>query len=145
MQRKSFRFLMARARIDAASSPRATGQLLASQLMSERRNEKRLEVCLDAVWDGNSGNHPARITDLSEGGCYIDSLGESHVGEVLNLKLQLQNGDWLELSGAVAHQMPPMGFGVRFVNLTPEQLQNLRSLLEDLEGSGGTISAILSQ
>ncbi|HJY28448.1 MAG TPA: PilZ domain-containing protein [Pyrinomonadaceae bacterium] len=136
---------MARARIDAASSPRATGQLLASQLMSERRNEKRLEVCLDAVWDGNSGNHPARITDLSEGGCYIDSLGESHVGEVLNLKLQLQNGDWLELSGAVAHQMPPMGFGVRFVNLTPEQLQNLRSLLEDLEGSGGTISAILSQ
>jgi hypothetical protein len=38
-----------------------------------------------------------------------------------------------------------MGFGVRFVNLTPEQLQNLRSLLEDLEGSGGTISAILSQ
>jgi len=113
--------------------------------MSERRNEKRLEVCLDAVWDGNSGNHPARVTDLSEGGCYVDSLGESQVGEILNIKLQLQTGDWLELSGEVAHQMPPLGFGVRFVDLTSEQLQNLRSLLTDLHDSGGEVSAILSQ
>ena len=111
--------------------------------MSERRNEKRLEVCLDAVWDGNSGNHPARVTDLSDGGCYVDSLGESQVGEILNIKLQLQNGDWLELSGEVAHQMPPMGFGVRFIDLTSEQLQNLRSLLEILQNSGGQVSAIL--
>ena len=102
-----------------------------ARYMSERRNEKRLEVCLDAVWDGNSGNHPARVTDLSEGGCYIDSLGESQVGEVLNLKLQLQNGDWLELSGEVAHQMPPMGFGVRFVDLNSEQLEKLRALLAE--------------
>jgi hypothetical protein len=113
--------------------------------MSERRNEKRLEVCLDAVWDGNSGNHPARVTDLSEGGCYVDSLGESQVGEVLNIKLQLQNGDRLELSGEVAHLMPPMGFGVRFVDLTSEQLQKLRSVLADLQNSGGEVSASLIQ
>jgi len=99
--------------------------------MSDRRNEKRLEVCLDAFWDGNSGKHPARVTDLSEGGCYVDSLGESQVGEVLNIKLQLQNGERLELSGEVAHQMPPMGFGVRFVNLSSEQLEKLRSLLTE--------------
>jgi hypothetical protein len=41
----------------------------------------------------------------------------------------LQNGERLELSGEVAHQMPPMGFGVRFVNLNSEQLEKLRSLL----------------
>ena len=99
--------------------------------MSDRRSEKRLEVCLDAVWDGNSGNHPARVTDLSEGGCYVDTLGESQVGEILNIKLQLQNGDCLELSGEVAHQMPPMGFGVRFVDLTSEQLEKLRALLAE--------------
>ena len=113
--------------------------------MSERRNEKRLDVCLDAVWDGNSGNHPARVTDLSEGGCYVDSLGESQVGEVLNIKLHLQNGAWLELSGEVAHLMPPMGFGVRFVDLTSAQLESLRSLLVDLQNSGGEVSAMLSQ
>lgn len=99
--------------------------------MSDRRSEKRLEVCLDAVWDGNSGNHPARVTDLSEGGCYVDSLGDALIGEVLNIKLHLQNGESLELSGEVAHHMPPMGFGVRFVNLNPEQSEKLRSLLAE--------------
>lgn len=106
--------------------------------MSDRRTEKRLDVCLDAVWDGNSGNHPARITDLSEGGCFVDSLGQAQVGEVLNLKLQLQNGDCLELTGEVAHHMPPMGFGVRFVDLSPDQLEHLRSLLFDLETIAST-------
>ena len=100
--------------------------------MSDRRNEERFEVCLDAVLEGNSGNHPARVTDLSEGGCYVDTLGEALVGEVLNIKLQLQNGDSLELAGEVAHQMPPIGFGVRFVNLNSEQLEKLHSLIETL-------------
>jgi len=113
--------------------------------MSERRNEKRLEVCLDAVWDGKSGNYSARITDLSEGGCYVDTLGEAQVGEILCLKLQLQNGDWLELTGEVAHQMPPLGFGIRFVNLNSKQLETLHSALADLRSSGENTSAILSR
>jgi hypothetical protein len=102
-------------------------------MTDDRRSEKRLDVCLDAVWDGNSGNHTARITDLSEGGCYVDSLGQAHVGEVLNVKLQLHDGRCLELTGEVAHQMPPIGFGVRFVNLDSEKLEKLRSLLAELQ------------
>ena len=113
--------------------------------MTDRRHEKRLEVCLDAVWDGNSGNHPARVTDLSEGGCYVDTLGEAQVGEILSVTLQLPNGDSLQLSGEVAHQMPPMGFGVRFVDLSSEQLKKVRSLLVDVQGSPDNDPAILSQ
>jgi len=112
--------------------------------MSERRTEKRWDVCLDAVWDGKSGNHIARITDLSESGCYVDTLGEAQVGEVLHFKLQLPNREWLELSGAVAHQTPPLGFGLRFVNLTDEQYENLRSLLDQLQPPQNPASAILS-
>ena len=112
--------------------------------MSDRRTEKRFDVCLDAVWDGNSGNYTARITDLSEGGCYVDSLGDAQVGEVLHVKLQLQNGDCLELTGEVAHQMPPMGFGVRFVNLSSEQLEKLHSLLSGLQDSPEPGSGILT-
>ena len=97
--------------------------------MSERRREERSQVCLEAVWDGESGNHPARVTDLSEGGCYVDTLGGTQVGEVLNLKLQLPGGEWLELAGEVAHQSPPLGFGLRFGNLTGEQMEKLRSVI----------------
>jgi|SRR5215213_237483 len=112
--------------------------------MSERRNEKRWDVCLDAVWYGKSGNHHARVTDLSEGGCYVDSLGEAQIGEVLSFKLQLPNSQWLDLSGEVAHQTPPLGFGLRFVNLTDEQCEKLRLLLDHLQPPQNPASAILS-
>lgn len=98
--------------------------------MSDRRTEKRWEVCLDAVWDGKSGNHTARVTDLSEGGCYVDTLGEAQTGEILNFKLLLPSGDWFALCGEVAHKSPPLGFGMRFVDLTDEQIEKLRSLID---------------
>lgn len=101
--------------------------------MSERRIGKRWEVSLDAAWDGKSGNYTARISDLSEGGCYMDSLSEVTPGEILSLKLRLPKGDWLELTGEVAHHTPPLGFGVRFVDLPEEQLETLRAFIEYLK------------
>ena len=100
--------------------------------MSERRTEKRWDVCLDAVWDGKSGNYSARVTDLSEGGCYVDTLGEAIVGEMLTLKLNVPTGHWLELTGEVAHGSPPMGFGLRFIDLSDDQLEKLRALITQL-------------
>jgi len=97
--------------------------------MSDRRTEMRLDVCLDAVWDGKSGNYSARVTDLSEGGCYVDTLGGATTGEILRLKIQLPDGEWLDLEGAVAHQNPPLGFGMRFIDLTHDQLETLRSVI----------------
>src|SRR5918992_5685843 len=101
--------------------------------MSERRKEDRLEVCLNAVWDGKSGNYIARVTDLSEGGCYVDTLGDAHVGEILSFKLQLPAGDWLQLTGEVAHETPPLGFGLRFVYLNDDQTEKLRTILAQLQ------------
>jgi len=102
------------------------------QTMSERRTENRLEVCLDAIWDGALGNRHTRVADLSEGGCYIDSIAEVYVGEFLYLKIQLPNDQWLELTGEVAHRVARLGFGVRFVDLSDEQLQTLRWLITHL-------------
>lgn len=55
------------------------------------------------------------------------------MGEVVNLRLNLPNGEWLSLSGEVAHHTPPVGFGLRFVDLPEEQLQALRSFIEYLQ------------
>lgn len=109
--------------------------------MSERRNEERFEVCLDAVWDGKSGNYTARIADLSEGGCYVDSLSGVGVGELLKFKLKLPDGNWLELTGVVAHQTPPLGFGLRFVNLADPELEKLRSFIAHLRGPRDQVRA----
>ena len=112
--------------------------------MSDRRTEKRWDVCLDAVWEGESGNYEARVTDLSEGGCYIDTLCEATIGEVLNFRLSLQGGEWLHLTGEVAHVTPALGFGVRFINLNETDLQKLQALIDELPRSHDPVSAILS-
>ena len=130
--------------VQNASPQVSTGLAVFRMSDRDRRREKRFDVCLDAVWDGRSGNFTARITDLSEGGCYIDSLNQAHEGEILNLKLQLPNGDWLELTGEVAHQTPPLGFGLRFVELSEQQLKNLRSLIAHLNRTNDPVSAIMS-
>ncbi len=109
--------------------------------MSERRSEDRLDVCLDAAWDGKSGNYEARVTDLSEGGCYVDTLGEANVGEILSFKIQMPSGEWLALTGEVAHETPPMGFGLRFVYLGDEQLEKLRSLISKLQHPTDPVNA----
>ena len=98
-------------------------------LMNERRAEERLEVCLDARWDGSTANYSCRLVDLSEGGCYIDTLGEAVVGEKISLKVLISDQQWLQLSGEVAHYKPSLGFGVRFINVTEEQRSRIRLLL----------------
>jgi hypothetical protein len=112
--------------------------------MSDRRKEDRLEVCLDAVWDGKSGNYTARVTDLSEGGCYVDTLGEAASGEVVHFNLQLPGGGWLDLAGEVAHTTPPLGFGLRFIDPTEEQVEKLRLLIAHIQNPQNPASAILS-
>ena len=41
------------------------------------------------------------ITDLSEGGCYLDTVGEVMVGEIVAFRVLLPDGDWLYLEGEV--------------------------------------------
>ena len=108
--------------------------------MDERRSQERLEVCLDAVWDGN---RTVRITDLSEGGCFVDAIGDTLVGELLTFQIQLPDGNWLALTGQVAHFMRPVGFGLRFVELTDEQREHLLSFIEYLKKPHDQVRAVL--
>jgi PilZ domain-containing protein len=110
--------------------------------MDDRRSQERLDVSLDAVWDGH-GSRPARITDLSEGGCFVDTTGEALIGERLTFRVQLPAGNWLELKGEVAHRMRPVGFGLRFLDLSQEQREQLLSFIDHLKDPHGPVSAVL--
>ena len=111
-------------------------------MTSDRRDKRRFEVSLDASWDGSRGSYNARVSDLSETGCYVDSINETLNGELVNFKINLPDGDWLELNGEVVHSFMTVGFGVRFVDLNGEQLAKLNALLEYLEESNAKTSDI---
>ena len=99
--------------------------------MDERRSRPRLSVSLDAVWNENADNRQsARVTDLSEGGCYLDTVGEVRTGEIVAFRVLLPDEDWLYLEGEVKHHRHNFGFGVQFVDLNDEQTEKLLQLLE---------------
>lgn len=113
--------------------------------MDDRRSKPRLSVHLDAVWHGGEERHSARVTDLSEGGCYLDTVGEVMVGEIVAFRVLLpgDNDDgWLYLEGEVRHHRHGLGFGVQFVELNEEQTQNLSRLLKIANEAGPEAPAI---
>jgi hypothetical protein len=110
--------------------------------MDERRSKPRLSVRLDAVWDGDEARHSASVTDLSEGGCYLDTVGEVMVGEIVAFRVLLPDDQWLYLEGEVRHHRHGLGFGVQFVELNEEQTENLQRLLKIARAAGPESPAI---
>ena len=116
--------------------------------MVERREKPRLSVSLDAEWDGTTGHHPAKVTNMSEGGCYLDSVGEVRRGEIVGFRVLLPDGDWLYLEGEVRHYSAGLGFGVQFTDLEEEQRQKIALVIRLAKEAGGEplpISADLVQ
>ena len=103
--------------------------------MDDRRAKQRLSVRLDAMWDGPTETHSARVTNLSEGGCYLDSVGEVRRGEIVGFRVLLPDDDWLYLEGEVRHHSRE-GFGVQFTELNDEQTEKLLWLLRLAEAAG---------
>lgn len=112
--------------------------------MDERRRKERLTVSLNAMWDSSTQAHSARITNLSEGGCFLDSVGEVRRGEIVGFRVLLPDDDWLYLEGEVRHHGSE-GFGVQFVDLNDEQTERLQWLLTLAKeaGEGASMSAEL--
>jgi len=112
--------------------------------MDDRRSKPRLSVYLDAVWHGGEERHSARVTDLSEGGCYLDTVGEVMVGEIVAFRVLLpdEDDDWLYLEGEVRHHRHRLGFGIQFIDLNEEQRENLSRLLKIARDAGPEAPAI---
>lgn len=90
------------------------------------RKFKRFHVSLDIVIDFTSGKREARVTDLSMGGCFVDSILMVIQGEKIVFRLRIPTGELLKLSGEIAYSLPRFGFGIQFDDLSEEQ----RFLLE---------------
>src|SRR6185503_1952996 len=99
-------------------------------MIKNRRSDERVSTNLPARWDGLSGKNEARIEDLREGGCFVNTKGRVDVGEVVGIEMKLPSGEWLPLRGEVASYMPGTGFGVLFKFLTADEEQALRGLID---------------
>jgi hypothetical protein len=88
----------------------------------------RVWVPMSVTLDCTSGRREVRLSDLSTGGCYIDSIAAVRAAEIVGLKLFLPNGEIEELFGTVVYVHEGIGFGIQFNDMSREQ----RTILEQL-------------
>lgn len=103
-------------------------------MAEERRKAERVPLMLELRWQSLSGRHTARISDMSMGGCYVETMAQVTMGEVIRFEVQLPTGRWLPLVGEVVYHLPAMGFGVQFKSMTETQREMLGNLLDYMKG-----------
>ena len=76
-------------------------------------------------------NNYALMTDVSPGGCYINSAGRVSIDEQIGVDTILLSQAHLHLEGSVAHREWPLGFGLRFANLTDEKASLISQVVRE--------------
>ena len=99
----------------------------------ERREYTRLKVKvpIELYIEGNDSPVRGATSDLSLGGCYMETIFPLPIGTNLELKLQLE--DTLLVLGTVVTCDPQVGNGIRFSRMLPEDIEQLRIYLETAE------------
>lgn len=96
------------------------------------RTHERKYIFTEIELQSASGKRGARITDVSFGGCFVDTIVTARVGEKLVLKLDPDSERPVRLSGRVAYVLDGFGFGIEFDELMEESRSDLAKFLEDV-------------
>jgi type IV pilus assembly protein PilZ len=117
-----------RKRVDPVGQERRTGR--------ERREHRRVMVSMEVDYGCDNTFLFAYITDLSAMGIFIQTNAPHPPGTSLNLRFQPAGGPQLDVEGRVIwvnparkHDSINPGMGVQFVDLTPAQREQIKSLV----------------
>jgi len=108
-----------------------TGSLDAQH--QNRRHNPRLKLSVPVELNLEGSESPIRgaTSDLSLGGCYIETMFPFPAETTLDLKLQLENT--LLIAARVVTCDPQVGNGIEFLKMLPEDREELRTFLEAAE------------
>ena len=100
------------------------------------RKQERVPFITEVFLEFSSGRREARISDIGEGGCYVECVATVRPGEVLQFELPLPDGTVAKASGEVKYVFSGMGFGMRFVD-APEKMLSWIGQVIDAAPVGG--------
>jgi hypothetical protein len=95
---------------------------------THQRRYPRIGKPLEATWSGASGGSNCRITDISWGGCFIQTPAEPAIGEPTRVSAMINDREVI-LTGTVVYLERAIGFAVEFDQLQPAQIDVLGDLL----------------
>jgi Tfp pilus assembly protein PilZ len=81
------------------------------------RQHERTSYLTEITLESASGKRQARISDISSGGCFVDTLTNVREGEEILMTGTFPDGSGLNVRGRVAYVMNGFGFGVSFTEI----------------------------
>lgn len=114
-------------------------------ISGERRSELRCPFTARAiVVEPKSGARlDAHTTDLSPGGCYVDTMNPFPAGTEMQLRLT-KEGKSFNAKAKVAYSQFGVGMGVLFATAEPEQLLTLENWFAELRGETQPVPNVLA-
>ena len=98
----------------------------------------RVACALDCNW-GYSEDTPrsGKITSLSLKNCFVQTKAIVTEGQQIYVRCWLPERRWLALNGTVKSSLERVGFSYSFAELSDEQREALRSLMEHFRTKAG--------
>jgi len=94
----------------------------------------RKSVAIEIILESSIGRRPSRISDISLGGCYVESINNFRKGEIVSFEVETQTGETLTFTGEIAYVLEGFGFGMKFTSLTPPHIAFLNKIIGPPEG-----------
>lgn len=94
------------------------------------RQHERTQYFTEISLECASGKRQARISDISLGGCFVDTITNVCEGEEVKLSGELGSGEHLDVKGKVAYVMNGFGFGVAFTEFDNGSEATIKKMIE---------------
>jgi hypothetical protein len=99
----------------------------------ERRKHPRLSRAFDGNWRGASGGSTCRISDLSLGGCYVQTKSVPAKGADTTVTIRFGESHVMTFPAKVMSADPGIGFGVEFKPMTRDVAKELQSVIDAMQ------------
>jgi hypothetical protein len=97
------------------------------------RRYPRLPVSVDCEVEGASEHATLRVSELSLGGCFVDTRMQFSPGVAIAIRAVLPDGELL-VAGRVLYEQTGYGFGVAFDPLPDGTRERLDAFLSSVNG-----------
>lgn len=103
-----------------------------SETYPNKRENARVKVKLSCTF-GPTEDTPrsGTVTSISSRGCFVQTRAWAEKGARMFLRIWLPQRSWLLIPSSVLYHMDKIGIGLRFDELSAEDVEALRDLVEE--------------
>jgi hypothetical protein len=95
----------------------------------DRRKAERVQVNLEASWEGVFARQDGLVADISMTGCFILTDDCVKQNELVRVEILMSADGRMSLWGEIVYKIAEMGFGVRFTHLSESEQKALAGVI----------------